>query len=64
MNNVRIVGPESMGVFSPNRCKLGVHPDLFFRSGNVGIVARGVRSSTRFRASSWPRASACPPALT
>jgi succinyl-CoA synthetase alpha subunit len=41
LNNVRIIGPESIGVFSPNKCKLGVHPDLFFRSGNVGIVARG-----------------------
>ena len=36
-----IVGPNTPGIFSPEKCHLGFHPERFFQKGNIGLVARG-----------------------
>jgi len=38
---VNIIGPNTPGVYSPEKCLLGFHPERFFRKGRVGIMARG-----------------------
>lgn len=38
---VNIVGPDTPGIYSPGKSKLGFHPDSFFREGTVGLIARG-----------------------
>ena len=37
---VRIVGPNSPGIFSPKKAKLGIMPTNAFSPGNIGIVSR------------------------
>jgi len=37
---IRIVGPNSPGIFSPNKAKLGIMPTNAFSPGHVGIVSR------------------------
>ncbi|MDI6771770.1 MAG: succinate--CoA ligase subunit alpha [bacterium] len=37
---VRIVGPNGPGVASPERCKIGIMPNLLFSPGGVGLVSR------------------------
>ena len=40
-NGINVIGPDTPGVFSPGKCKLGVHPDRFFKEGSIGVLARG-----------------------
>jgi succinyl-CoA synthetase alpha subunit len=35
-----ILGPDTAGLISPGRSKLGVHPHRLFTEGNIGIVSR------------------------
>jgi len=36
----RIVGPNSPGLISPGRAKVGILPSHIFKSGNVGVISR------------------------
>lgn len=35
---VSVIGPDTAGLISPGRCKVGVHPHKLFMEGNVGVV--------------------------
>jgi len=35
-----ILGPDTPGLISPGKCKLGVHPDRMFAEGRVGVLSR------------------------
>jgi len=35
-----VVGPDTAGIISPGKCKLGVHPDKMFMQGRVGILSK------------------------
>jgi len=35
-----VLGPDTPGVISPGKCKLGVHPHAMFMEGRVGIVSK------------------------
>ena len=35
-----VLGPDTPGLISPGKCKLGVHPHTLFREGRVGIVSK------------------------
>jgi len=35
-----VLGPDTPGLISPGRCKLGVHPHVMFTEGHVGIVSK------------------------
>lgn len=37
---VTVVGPNTFGVISPGKCKVGIMPNRVYRPGPVGIVAR------------------------
>jgi succinyl-CoA synthetase alpha subunit len=37
---VRVIGPNTVGLISPGKCKVGVSPDSIFCEGSVGIVSR------------------------
>jgi succinyl-CoA synthetase alpha subunit len=36
----RVLGPDTPGLISPGKCKLGVHPHVLFKEGRVGILSR------------------------
>jgi succinyl-CoA synthetase alpha subunit len=36
----KILGPDTPGLVSPGKCKLGVHPDRMLLEGNVGILSK------------------------
>jgi succinyl-CoA synthetase alpha subunit len=38
--NVKIVGPNTPGVLTPDECKLGIMPVHVFKKGNVGVMSR------------------------
>ena len=38
--NARVIGPDTAGVISPGKCKLGVHPNRMFMEGNVGVISK------------------------
>jgi succinyl-CoA synthetase alpha subunit len=38
--NARIVGPNTPGIITPGKCKVGILPASVFVSGNVGVVSR------------------------
>jgi succinyl-CoA synthetase alpha subunit len=40
LRGVRIIGPDTPGVISPGKCKLGVHPGRMFVEGWVGVVSK------------------------
>ena len=35
-----VIGPDTAGIISPGKCKVGVHPHRFFREGNIGVVTK------------------------
>jgi succinyl-CoA synthetase alpha subunit len=35
-----VVGPDTAGIISPGKCKLGVHPGKMFMQGKVGILSK------------------------
>ncbi|MEM3486427.1 MAG: succinate--CoA ligase subunit alpha, partial [Candidatus Methanomethyliaceae archaeon] len=37
---VKVIGPDTPGVVSPGKCKLGVHPNQVLHLGCIGIVSR------------------------
>ena len=37
---LRVIGPDTPGMISPGRCKLGVHPHKMLAEGNVGVVSK------------------------
>lgn len=36
----RVIGPDTAGIISPGKCKLGVHPNRMFAEGNVGVLSK------------------------
>lgn len=40
LTGTRVVGPDTPGLISPGRSKLGVHPQAMFTPGPVGIVSK------------------------
>lgn len=36
----QVLGPDTAGLISPGKCKLGVHPNRMFIEGNVGVVSK------------------------
>ncbi len=37
---VAVIGPDTAGLISPGRCKVGVHPHRLFMEGNIGVVSK------------------------
>lgn len=35
-----VIGPDTAGLISPGRCKVGVHPHKLFSEGNIGVVSK------------------------
>jgi succinyl-CoA synthetase alpha subunit len=35
-----VIGPDTAGIISPGKCKVGVHPHKFFREGNIGVISK------------------------
>lgn len=38
--NVRVVGPNTIGVISPGKSKVGIMPDYIYGKGHIGIISR------------------------
>jgi len=38
--NAYVIGPDTAGLISPGRCKVGVHPHKLFKEGEVGVVSK------------------------
>ena len=36
----RVLGPDTPGLVSPGKCKVGVHPNCVLKEGSVGIVSK------------------------
>lgn len=39
-NEVTVIGPNTFGLISPGKCKIGIMPNRIYKPGNIGIVAR------------------------
>jgi len=35
-----VLGPDTPGLISPGKCKLGVHPNAMFMEGHIGIISK------------------------
>ncbi len=40
IHSQRVIGPDTPGLISPGKCKLGVHPHRMFTEGSVGVVSK------------------------
>jgi succinyl-CoA synthetase alpha subunit len=40
IKGTRILGPDTPGLISPGKCKVGVHPHAMFREGRIGMVSK------------------------
>ena len=40
IRGAKVLGPDTPGLISPGKCKLGVHPHALFMEGPVGILSR------------------------
>lgn len=40
LKGVKIIGPNTFGIVSSGKCKIGIPPNQFFVPGNIGVVAR------------------------
>jgi succinyl-CoA synthetase alpha subunit len=40
IRGTRLIGPDTPGLVSPGKCKVGVHPNRVLRQGSVGIVSK------------------------
>ena len=40
IKGANVLGPDTPGLISPGKCKLGVHPHPLFMEGHVGILSR------------------------
>lgn len=40
LSDATVIGPNTFGVVSPGKCKIGIPPNSLFRPGPVGVVAR------------------------
>jgi len=40
VKGTKVLGPDTPGLISPGKCKLGVHPHALFMEGSVGILSR------------------------
>ncbi len=40
IKGTRILGPDTPGLISPGKCKLGMHPNALFKEGPVGILSK------------------------
>ena len=40
LKGTTVVGPDTPGVVSPGKCKLGVHPNRVLREGHVGVLSK------------------------
>ncbi len=36
----KVLGPDTAGIISPGKCKLGVHPNRMFAEGPVGVLSK------------------------
>ncbi len=40
IKDCRILGPDTPGIISPGKCKMGVHPDRMFTQGKIGVLSK------------------------
>lgn len=40
LKGTTVLGPDTPGLISPGKCKLGVHPHVMFMEGSVGLVSK------------------------
>jgi succinyl-CoA synthetase alpha subunit len=40
IRGTRVIGPDTPGLVSPERCKVGVHPNRVLKEGPIGVVSK------------------------